>query len=132
MSLSFERSLFGTQPRVSVAPQASMSSSTTGKVAIDYLFSSQISAASSASPTLDSLSESDAGDSSEQEENVLARLMENSELHDESIIVDKNVFYNDNTLRYMRILDTYKKLELSKEIELPRVIIIILRLITSV
>lgn len=35
--------------------------------------------------------------------------------------VEKNVFYNEETLKYMRIIDTYKKLGVA-EIELPRVI----------
>ncbi len=37
------------------------------------------------------------------------------------IPIDKNVFYNEETLKYMRIIDTYKKLGIGKDIELPRV-----------
>jgi hypothetical protein len=37
------------------------------------------------------------------------------------IRVEKNVFYNDETIKYMRIIDTYKKLGVGKDIELPRV-----------
>jgi hypothetical protein len=39
----------------------------------------------------------------------------------EVIPVEKNVFYNQETLNYMRIIDKYKRLDVA-EIELPRVI----------
>jgi hypothetical protein len=38
------------------------------------------------------------------------------------IPVDKDVFYNEETLKYMRIIDMYKKLGIGKDIELPRVL----------
>jgi hypothetical protein len=41
-----------------------------------------------------------------------------------TIPIDKNVFYNEETLKYMRIIDMYKKLGIGKDIELPRVRII--------
>lgn len=37
------------------------------------------------------------------------------------IPMEKNVFYNEETLKYMRIIDMYKKLGIGKDIELPRV-----------
>lgn len=37
------------------------------------------------------------------------------------IPVEKNVFYNEETLKYMRIIDMYKRLGIGKDIELPRV-----------
>lgn len=37
------------------------------------------------------------------------------------IPIDGNVFYNEETLKYMRIIDMYKKLGVGKDIELPRV-----------
>ena len=39
----------------------------------------------------------------------------------ETVSADKNVFYNKETLKYMRIIDKYKQLGVA-EIELPRVI----------
>jgi hypothetical protein len=39
----------------------------------------------------------------------------------EVIPVEKNVFYNQETLKYMRIIDKYKRLDVA-DIELPRVI----------
>ncbi|RDW83036.1 hypothetical protein BP5796_04527 [Coleophoma crateriformis] len=39
------------------------------------------------------------------------------------IPVEKNVFYNEETLKYMRIIDMYKKLGIGKDIELPRIVI---------
>jgi len=41
------------------------------------------------------------------------------------IPIDKNVFYNEETLKYMRIIDMYKKLGIGKDIELPRVRIVL-------
>lgn len=38
----------------------------------------------------------------------------------EVIPVERNVFYNQETLKYMRIIDKYKRLDVA-EIELPRV-----------
>jgi hypothetical protein len=38
------------------------------------------------------------------------------------IQVDKDVIHNEETLKYMRIVDMYKKLGVGKEIELPRVL----------
>ena len=38
----------------------------------------------------------------------------------EIIPVEKNVFYNQETLKYMRVIDKYKRLEVA-DIELPRV-----------
>lgn len=38
----------------------------------------------------------------------------------EAIPIEKNVFYNQETLKYMRIIDKYKRLDVA-EIELPRV-----------
>ena len=38
------------------------------------------------------------------------------------IPVDKDVFYNEETLKYMKIIDMYKKLGIGKDIELPRVL----------
>lgn len=35
--------------------------------------------------------------------------------------VVNNVFYNEETLKYMKIIDMYKKLGVGKHIELPRV-----------
>jgi hypothetical protein len=35
--------------------------------------------------------------------------------------IEDNVFYNEETLKYMRIIDMYKKLGVGKDIELPRV-----------
>lgn len=35
--------------------------------------------------------------------------------------VVNNVFYNEETLKYMKIIDMYKKLGIGKDIELPRV-----------
>jgi hypothetical protein len=37
------------------------------------------------------------------------------------IRVEKDIFYNDETIKYMRVIDTYKKLGVGKDIELPRV-----------
>jgi len=37
------------------------------------------------------------------------------------IPVEGNVFNNNETVKYMRIIDTYKKLGVGKDIELPRV-----------
>jgi hypothetical protein len=37
------------------------------------------------------------------------------------IQVDKDAIHNEETLKYMRIVDMYKKLGIGKEIELPRV-----------
>jgi hypothetical protein len=38
------------------------------------------------------------------------------------IQVDKDVIHNEETLKYMRIVDMYKKLGIGKDIELPRVL----------
>jgi hypothetical protein len=46
---------------------------------------------------------------------------EESEDQSHGIRVEKDVFYNDETIKYMRIIDTYKKLGVGKDIELPRV-----------
>jgi hypothetical protein len=37
------------------------------------------------------------------------------------IPIEDNVFYNEETLKYMRIIDMYKRLGIGKDIELPRV-----------
>jgi hypothetical protein len=39
----------------------------------------------------------------------------------DEIPVERNVIYNQETLKYMRIIDKYKKLGIGKDIELPRV-----------
>jgi hypothetical protein len=44
-----------------------------------------------------------------------------TEVQSQGIRVEKDVFYNDETIKYMRIIDTYKKLGVGKDIELPRV-----------
>jgi hypothetical protein len=46
---------------------------------------------------------------------------EENEGQSHGIRVEKDVFYNDETIKYMRIIDTYKKLGVGKDIELPRV-----------
>jgi hypothetical protein len=40
---------------------------------------------------------------------------------DSELPIVNNVFYNEETLKYMRIIDMYKKLGIGKDIELPRV-----------
>jgi hypothetical protein len=42
--------------------------------------------------------------------------------HSPEVPIEANVFYNEETLKYMRIIDMYKKLGIGKDIELPRVL----------
>jgi len=83
---------------------------------------------SEVSPTQEQVSETPAEPSFENLEafqdadckingNAMASSMNDSS---EVIPVEKNVFYNQETLKYMRIIDKYKRLDVA-DIELPRV-----------
>ena len=50
------------------------------------------------------------------------KTQESSPQQEPRIPVDGTVFYNEETLKYMRIIDMYKKLGVGKDIELPRVL----------
>jgi len=52
---------------------------------------------------------------------VSSRSSSRSSKSTHQIAVENNVFYNEETLKYMRIIDMYKKLGVGKDIELPRV-----------
>ena len=57
----------------------------------------------------------------EKQQRNTSRDMKNS--RPDKINVEENVIYNQETLKYMRIIDEYKKLGIGKDIELPRVCI---------
>lgn len=57
----------------------------------------------------------------ESSEHASPQKQKGSSHHTSKIPLDGNVFYNEETLKYMRIIDMYKKLGVGKDIELPRV-----------
>jgi hypothetical protein len=44
-----------------------------------------------------------------------------TQVRDSELPVVNNVFYNEETLKYMKIIDMYKRMGIGKDIELPRV-----------